>query len=88
VAWQVQLLQTAAKDLKKLDRQVARRIGRRLGWLGANFDQIDPEPLKEDLAGFYKLRTGDYRAIYELLHEERIILVHEIGHRREIYRSR
>ena len=51
MAWQVQLLQTAAKDLKKLDRQVARRIGRRLGWLGASFDQIDPEPLKAGIPG-------------------------------------
>jgi len=51
VAWQVQLLQIAAKDLKKLDRQVARRIGRRLGWLGASFDQIDPEPLKAGIPG-------------------------------------
>lgn len=42
----------------------------------------------DDLAGFYKLRVGDYRVIYEILHEEQMIVIHEVGHRREIYRKR
>ena len=31
---------------------------------------ITIEPSTGDLAGFYKLRIGDYRVLYEILHEE------------------
>ncbi len=41
-----------------------------------------------DLAGLYKLRVGDYRVIYEVLWDEETIVIHAIGHRREIYRRR
>jgi mRNA interferase RelE/StbE len=56
--------------------------------LAANFDEIEPEPLTGDLTGFYKLRVGDYRVLYQVLHGDRLIVVHVIGHRREIYRKR
>ena len=39
-----------------------------------------------DLAGFYKLRAGDYRVVYEILHDENLLVIHLIGHRSEIYR--
>ena len=44
--------------------------------------------LVDDLTGLYKLRIGDYRVVYEILHAEEIIVIHLIGHRREIYRRR
>jgi mRNA-degrading endonuclease RelE of RelBE toxin-antitoxin system len=43
-----------------------------------------PEPLHGDLAGLFKLREGDYRIIYQPLQRERLIVIHEIGHRRDI----
>jgi len=46
------------------------------------------EALTGELAGLYKLRVGDYRVIYEVLWEEETIVIHAIGHRREIYRRR
>jgi len=44
--------------------------------------------LTGDLAGLYKLRMGDYRVIYEALSAERTIVIHAVGHRRQIYRRR
>jgi mRNA interferase RelE/StbE len=55
--------------------------------LAENLDDLKPEGLTGELAGFYKLRVGDYRVIYEILRVEQIIVVHLIGHRREIYRN-
>ena len=52
-----------------------------------NFDQIYPLPLTGNLSGFYKLRIGDYRVIYEFDKENQIIYVNRIGHRREIYQE-
>ena len=84
--YQVRLLDAAYQELAKLDKPVAQRIAKRLNWLAENFDLIKPLPLTGNLAGFYKLRVGDYRIIYEALHDEDVLLIHLIGHRREVYR--
>jgi mRNA interferase RelE/StbE len=81
--YRLRLLAAAIRDLERLDRSVG---GKRLQWLAENFESIRPQALEGNLAGFFKFRIGDYRVIYEVLSEEREILVHTIGHRREIYR--
>ena len=35
---------------------------------------------------FHRLRVGDYRVMYEVIHEDRVILVLGIVHRRELER--
>jgi mRNA-degrading endonuclease RelE of RelBE toxin-antitoxin system len=35
--------------------------------------------------GFYKLRVGDYRVVYEFDQAIRVITVDRVGHRSEIY---
>ena len=84
----VRLLKNAIRQLRKLDPPVARRIVGRIKWLSEHSDEIVPEPMGGDLAGLFKCREGDYRTLYEPLHEEEVIVVYEIGHRRVIYKSR
>lgn len=86
MAFRARLLDAAVRDLARLDRPEARRIVQRINWLASNLCRIRPEALGGDLAGLYKLRVGDYRVIYEVLDGEQMLLVHAIGHRREIYR--
>jgi mRNA interferase RelE/StbE len=85
--YQIRILDAATRDLAKLDAATARRIVNRVRWLAENFDEIKPEAFTGNLAGFYKLRVGDYRVIYEIVHSEQTIIVHLVGHRREIYRN-
>ena len=85
--YQVEILDAAAPDLSKLDRAVARHIVGRIRWLAENLEEIQPEALTGNLAGFYKLRVEDNRVIYEIVAPEQTILIHLVGHRREIYRS-
>jgi mRNA interferase RelE/StbE len=87
-AYQITLLDPAARELAGLDKPMGRRVVARLRWLAAHFDEIKPEGLTGDLAGLYKLRIGDYRVIYEILSAERTIVIHAIGHRRQIYHRR
>jgi mRNA interferase RelE/StbE len=75
----------ALADLEKLRKSVCQRIVNKINWLAENFDQITPQPLTADLSGFFKLRVGDYRVIYEFDSDERIIFIDRVGHRREIY---
>ena len=86
--YQLRILDAATRELSALDRQVASRVAKRVRWLAENLDSIKPQPLSGELSELYKLRVGDYRVIYEILRAEQTIVVHAIGHRREIYRPR
>jgi mRNA interferase RelE/StbE len=85
--YSIRLLPAAARDLKNLDRSVARRIVDRINWLASNLNELRPEAYTGDLSGLYKFRVGNYRVIYQILHDEKTIIIHLIGHRREIYRK-
>ncbi len=86
--YSVRLLKAATRDLEKIDRTVARQILDRLEWLSKNLHDTKLYPLKGDLRGLYKLREGSYRILFEVLHDENVILVHAIGHRRDVYKQR
>ncbi len=85
--YQVRILEAAARDLKRADKSAGRRITKRILWLASNLDDIHPQPLKDNLSGLYKLRVGDYRVIYEILDNEKTIIIHFIGHRRDVYKK-
>jgi mRNA interferase RelE/StbE len=86
--YHIRILEEASRELAHLDKPVGRRIAERINWLAANLDSIRPEALTGDLIGLYKLRVGDYRVIYEVIRNEKTIVIHAVGHRREIYRKR
>jgi mRNA interferase RelE/StbE len=75
----------ALADLEKLTGVVRQRIIDKINWLVTNFEQITPEPLTGNWSGFYKLRVGDYRVVYEFSAEAKLITIDRIGHRREVY---
>ncbi len=71
-------------DLSKIDPSIRKRIFRAIEKL-AGYPDIFGEPLRHDLKGLYKLRVGDWRVIYEIKHNELVVLIVKIGHRREVY---
>ena len=86
--YHIRILDAAARELARLDKPVGRRVVRRVKWLAANLDNLNPQSLTGDLTGLYKLRVGDYRVLYEILQDEQTIVIHKIGQRREVYRRR
>lgn len=86
MAYQVEFLTEAETDLTKLDSTVRERIFKKIKWLSHNFETISPEPLSGEFKGYFKLRIGDYRAIYSVNPKSKIILIHLVGHRRAIYK--
>ena len=77
----------AKKQLKKLDKHTSALI---IGWLEKNIEGCENprmygKGLTANRSGQWRYRIGDYRIICEIKDEEVIILVLEIGHRREIY---
>ena len=84
--YSVRILKSAGRELEALDKPVAKRIVAKIQWLAENLESLKPTALKGELSGLFKLREGDFRIIYQILHKERIVVIHAIGHRREIYR--
>ena len=83
---EVRFLAAALQDLSVLDASIIRRVVNRVERLVSNWEHVQPESLSGDLSALYKLRVGDYRVLYQILPDEEAILIHQIGHRREVYR--
>jgi mRNA interferase RelE/StbE len=86
--WTIEFLPEAAKELRKLDRQVAARIIRTLEERIAPLE--DPRTIGSALvgehAGFWRWRIGDYRVVARLEDARVTVLVVRVAHRREVYR--
>jgi mRNA interferase RelE/StbE len=89
MAWRIELSDTAAKQLRKLDPQITKRILTFLRDRVAKLD--DPRSIGETLHGkelgnYWKYRVGDWRVIADLDDGVMLITVIRLGNRREIYR--
>jgi mRNA interferase RelE/StbE len=88
LAWKIEFVPAAAKELKKLGRTEAARIIATLETRIAVLD--DPRTLGSaptgELGGLWRWRIGDYRVIARIKDERITILVVRVGHRREVYR--
>lgn len=88
MAWTVDLDSAAADDVRRLGRAVQTRIVRFLRDRLASSE--DPaklgSPLKGKFAGLWRFRVGDYRLIASLDAARSVVLILQVGHRREIYR--
>lgn len=49
-------------------------------------DPYQGKPLKGPLKQFYSYRVGSYRVIYQIFRDKLLVIVIDIGHRRDIYR--
>jgi mRNA interferase RelE/StbE len=89
LTWQIDLTASAVKHLSKLDKSEARRI---TAFLRERIGTIEnPRTLGKPLIGpqlseFWRYRVGDYRIICDIQDDVLVVLVIEIGNRREIYR--
>ena len=77
----------AKKQFKKIDKHTSSLI---IGWLEKNIEgsenpRVHGKALVENKSGQWRYRIGDYRVICEIQDEKIIVLVLEIGHRRDIY---
>jgi len=88
MAWAIKFDTAAQRELNKLDPVIARRILKFLMERVAKLD--DPRHIGERLQGelhhLWKYRVGDYRILCSFKQEVLVVLVLEIGHRREIYK--
>jgi mRNA interferase RelE/StbE len=89
MAYNVELSESADRELSKLDVQQAKRILKFLQERVAKLD--DPRSIGEALHGsrlgeFWEYRVGDHRLISKIEDDRLVVLVLRVGHRKEIYR--
>lgn len=88
MTFHVELTTSARKELKKLDKYTQKMI---LVWLDRHLEGCeDPrlfgKALTGDKKGYWRYRIGDYRIITKIKDDRLIIMVINIGHRKEIYK--
>ncbi len=89
MAWTIEIDESAANQLAKIGKPDARRIRDYLRDRIANL--ADPRQTGKALQGsrfgdLWRYRVGDFRIICELQDAKLVVLVVEIGHRRDVYR--
>lgn len=89
MAYQIELSTEVVRQLQSFDPQHAKRITKFLQDRVAKLD--NPRSIGQALHGsrlgeFWKYRVGDYRLICKLEDDRMLVLVLQIGHRKEIYR--
>jgi mRNA interferase RelE/StbE len=87
MTYDVDIAPSAARQLRKLDPHAQRRILTVLDLLAS---EPRPAGAKKLVGGEgeWRVRTGDYRIVYEIHDQVLQVLVVAVGHRRDIYRSR
>jgi len=83
LTYSIRVTETAKKQLSKIDKQAARRIDKKLQEIAS-----DPFLHVTRLVGLelYKMRVGDYRVLVSIQKDKLVVMVVEIGHRRNVYK--
>jgi mRNA interferase RelE/StbE len=84
VKYRIALRQSAEKEFKRLGHVEQKRIGAKLVALEEN--PLPPGAIALQGRPGFRIRIGDYRVLYEVDHEKRLVSVFAIGHRRDVYR--
>ena len=87
MSYDVRLAPAAVRQLRKLEPAGRRRVQAAIDLLAA-----EPRPPSARQlvggAGEWRVRTGDFRIIYEIHDQQLLVLVIKVGHRRDVYERR
>jgi mRNA interferase RelE/StbE len=83
--YRVLISRRARKQLSRLERSEQQRVRAAIDLLAINPRPPRAIPLQgED--GVHRVRVGDYRILYSVADQIRVVSIIRIGHRRDIYR--
>jgi len=71
--------------MKRLPKKELRKIKKKIDGLAENL----PDPATTKMKGnnpFHRVRTGNYRIVYQILENRLVILVVKVGHRKDVYK--
>ena len=86
-AYSVRWTATAQRDLRRLPEKIATAVVEFVyGSLAENPQRVG-WALHLELAGLHAARRGDYRVVYRIDVESRVVLIAYVDHRADVYRT-
>ena len=88
--YQVRILESVEKTLSKMDRNTVRIIK---NWIiknlvGTENPRSTGKALQGNLKGIWRYRVGDYRLFAQIEDGELIIILLDVGHRKDVYKGK
>lgn len=88
VPWQVRFTPHAKRAVMRLPNKIAAAAVEFITVTLPTNPHKMSKPLRDDLAGYRSARRGDYRVLFHLDDESRLLYVDDVAHRADIYRPR
>lgn len=89
MAWTIEVSERALRSLRKMDKQIARRVRDELLEIAKLEDpRSRGKALTGNLAGVWRYRIGDYRILCDIEDNRLVVIVIDVAHRREVYKRR
>lgn len=83
--YKVEYLESVKEDIKSISKtnkdHIRKAIEKKLAANPIEFGK----PLQYSLKGLRRLRVGDYRIIFQIEEDAKVVLIVKIGNRREVY---
>jgi len=86
MAYRLNYLPAAQKSIEHLPRDMQRRLLDRIETL--SFNPRPPGCVKLTGQDAYRIRVGEYRVVYTIYDDRLLVLIIDVGHRREVYRRK
>ena len=83
--YSVEFRPSVLKSLKRFPKKDLVKLKKKIEELGRNLPNPDNTKTKGDNS-FHRVRSGDYRIIYEIHEEIVVILIVKVGHRKDVYK--
>ncbi len=84
--YKITFKKSAEKEIQKLPSSIVTRIVPVIEGLSMNPRPTGSKKLAGSKENIWRIRVGDYRVVYLIAEEVRIVEVRRIGHRKDIYK--
>lgn len=85
MVYKIEFKSSVSHDLRQLDKDTSRRILSQINELLSDDPSRKGERLHGEFESLYKIRIGDYRVIYAVIGNDRVLVL-RIGHRGKAYK--
>lgn len=85
--YKITFKKSAEKEIQKLPSSVILKIVPVIEGLSKNPRPSGSKKLQGNKENIWRIRIGDYRVVYLIAEEVKIVEVRRVGHRKDIYKS-
>lgn len=84
--FEIEISESAEKSLEKIPKKDRSKLVEKIDALSENPTPPGSLKLRGHKVPLHRIRSGDYRVVYAIKNDLLLILIVEVGHRKEIYR--